>query len=97
LPLSDVGHPRNHRIDQALEARRHAYEGMGAVLSDDHNYELGPVRTEGRHRPGRRAAPQRRSGRAAFEFALKLADALERVACDQGLAAVELVEVWFAD
>jgi hypothetical protein len=32
-----------------------------------------------------------------FEMALKLAQALERIAGEEGLAAVDLLEVWFAD
>jgi hypothetical protein len=31
------------------------------------------------------------------ELSLKLASALERIAGDQGLAAVDLAEVWFVD
>jgi uncharacterized membrane protein len=32
-----------------------------------------------------------------LELSLKLASALERIASDQGLAAVDLAEVWFVD
>jgi hypothetical protein len=33
----------------------------------------------------------------AFELALKLAEAVERVATDEGLSAIDLVDLWFAD
>ena len=33
----------------------------------------------------------------AVELALKLASALERIAVEQGLVAVDLAEVWFVD
>jgi hypothetical protein len=70
---------------------------MRAVLSDDHNYELGLFALK--DVIDRVAEQQGSEGLAAlaFEFALKLADALERVASDESLAAVDLVEVWFAD
>jgi len=52
-----------------------------------------------RARPFRVAEQQGSEGLAALalELALKLAEALERVASDDGLAAVDLVEVWLAD
>ncbi|OLT05801.1 hypothetical protein BJF90_02310 [Pseudonocardia sp. CNS-004] len=33
----------------------------------------------------------------AVDLSLRLASALERIAADQGLAAVDLAEVWFVD
>jgi hypothetical protein len=33
----------------------------------------------------------------AVELSLKLASAMERIAGDQGLAAVDLADVWFVD
>jgi hypothetical protein len=82
---------------QSLEARRHAHEPIRAVLSDDHNYELGLFALK--DVIDRVAEQQGSEGLAALalELALKLAEALERVASDDGLAAVDLVEVWFAD
>lgn len=70
---------------------------MRAVLSDDHNYERGlaalhdlidqVVRDEG-------AAGL---GDLTVALSLELAKALDEISEEQGLAAVDLVEVWFAD
>jgi hypothetical protein len=77
--------------------RRHAHEAIRAVLSDDQNYELGLFALN--DVIDRVAERQGSEGLAALalELALMLAEALERVASDDGLAAVDLVEVWFAD
>jgi hypothetical protein len=82
---------------RSLEARRQAYEAVRALLSDDHNHELGLFALK--DVIDRVAEQQGSEGLAAlaFEMALKLAEAIERVASDEGLAAVDLVEVWFAD
>jgi hypothetical protein len=77
--------------------RRKVLEAMRAVLSDDHSYERGlaalhdlidqVVRDEGA------------TGLGDLTVALspELAKALEEIAQEQGLAAVDLAEVWFAD
>jgi len=82
---------------RAPATRRKVLEAMRAVLSDDHNYERGlatlrdlvdqVVRDEGA------------TGLADLTVALslELAQALEEIARDQGLAAADLAEVWFAD
>jgi hypothetical protein len=74
-----------------------AYEAVGAVVSDDHNAERG--------RGAARAVVEAVLAEAgpegltdmAVELSLKLAEALERIAAEQGLAAVDLTEVWFVD
>ncbi len=80
-----------------LYARARAYESVRAVLSDDHCHECGVA-------AARRvvSAVLEESGVAGLadttvELSLKLASALERIAGDQGLAAVDLAEVWFVD
>jgi hypothetical protein len=81
----------------SLEARRQAYEGVRALLSDDHNYELGLFALQD---VIDRVAEQQGTEMLAamtFEMALKLAQAFERIASDEGLAAVDLLDVWFAD
>jgi hypothetical protein len=82
---------------RARATRRKVLEAMRAVLSDDHNYERGlatlrdlvdqVVRDEGA------------TGLTDLTVALslELAQALEEIARDQGLAAADLAEVWFAD
>jgi hypothetical protein len=80
-----------------LAARARAYESVRAVLSDDHCYERGVAAAQGIV-----SAALEESGVAGLadmtvELSLKLASALERIASDQGLAAVDLAEVWFVD
>ena len=80
-----------------LPARARAYESVRAVLSDDHCYERGVAAAQGVV-----SAVLAESGVAGLadmtvELSLKLASALERIAGDQGLAAVDLAEVWFID
>jgi hypothetical protein len=79
------------------EARRQAYEGIRALLSDDHNYELGVFSL--RDVIDRVIEQQGTAGLAevTFEMALELAHALERIASEEGLAAVDLLDVWFAE
>lgn len=86
---------RGESVD--LYARHRAYESVRAVLSDDHNHERG---VRGAHDVA--AAVLAEGGVAgladvAVELSLKLASALERIAADQGLAAVDLADVWFVD
>jgi hypothetical protein len=113
LPVHRAGHPEravdveecaivNHEhLSSAgapsLEARRQAYEGVRALLSDDHNYELGLFALQD---VIDRVAEQQGTDMLAamtFEMALKLAQAFERIASEEGLAAVDLLDVWFAD
>jgi hypothetical protein len=80
-----------------LYARVQAYESVRAVLSDDHCYERGLAEAR-----GVAATVLAKSGivgltEMTVELSLKLATALQRIACDQGLAAVDLAEVWFVD
>jgi hypothetical protein len=92
---------RGESID--LYARRRAYELVRAVLSDGHIKEHG-------HSWEREVAAARSVAVAvlaeagidgladvAVDLSLRLASALERIAADQGLAAVDLAEVWFVD
>ena len=48
-------------------------------------------------RGGARRVGRHRLADVAVELSLKLASALERVAGDQGVAAVDLADVWFVD
>jgi hypothetical protein len=70
---------------------------MRAVLSDDHSYERGLAAL--RDLIDQVVLEEGTSGLGDLTVALslELARALEEVAQEQGLAAVDLVEVWFAD
>jgi hypothetical protein len=79
------------------EVRRRAYEAVHAVLSDDHNYERG---VEGAWAVAKAALAEWGAvglAAVAVELSLQLASALERIAAEQGIAAVDLAEVWFVD
>jgi hypothetical protein len=85
-----------HRSD-ASPAVSAAYQAVQAVLSDDHNYERGVEEA-------RRAAEAvlAEAGTTALvdtvvELALRLGGALERNAAQQRVAAVDLLDVWWAD
>ncbi|HXV91907.1 MAG TPA: hypothetical protein VD813_01310 [Pseudonocardia sp.] len=79
------------------QSRLRAFEAVHSVLSDDHNAERGVA--------GARAvaetvlAENGASGlvETTVELTVKLAEALERIAADQRLAAVDLAEVWFVN
>jgi hypothetical protein len=78
-------------------ARAQAYLSVRAVLSDDHNYAEGVA-------AARRvaAAVVAEAGAAALAdvvvgLSLELASAIERIAAEQGMAAVDLADVWFVD
>ncbi|MDT7574144.1 MAG: hypothetical protein QOH17_477 [Pseudonocardiales bacterium] len=72
-------------------------EAMRAVLSDDHNYERGAacltdlITRIAREDGGSTLAD------VAVAVSVALATALERIALDEGLAARDLIEVWFAE
>jgi hypothetical protein len=70
---------------------------MRAVLSDDHSYERGLAAL--RDLVDQVVLEEGTSGLGDLTVALslELARALEEVAQEQGLVAVDLVEVWFAD
>jgi hypothetical protein len=82
---------------QAPCVRRRVLEAMRAVLSDDHSYERGLAAV--RDLVDRVVLEEGTTGLGDLSVALslELARALEEVAEEEGLAAVDLVEVWFAD
>ena len=91
--------PEEFNFAEALASlpRLRAYEAVHAVVSDDNNFERGVA--------GARAVADSvlaEAGTAGLtetvvELALKLAEALERIASEQGLAAEDLAEVWFVE
>ena len=82
---------------RAPSTRRKVLEAMRAVLSDDHSYERGLAAL--RDVIDQVACDEGASGLGDLTVALslELAKALEEIAQEQGLAAVDLAEVWFAD
>jgi hypothetical protein len=79
------------------QARRRAYEAARAALSDDHNHECGVE--DARAVANAALAEYGLGGLAAvaLELSLLLASALERIATEQKIAAVDLADVWFVD
>ena len=79
----------------ASQIRRRAYAAVQAVLSDDHNYERG---VEGAWAVADAALAEfGAAGLTAMtvELSLQLASALERIAAEQEIAAVDLADVLF--
>jgi len=88
-------------FDQVQEAsswsRLQAYRVMSAVVSDDHNFDRGVATARSivhavlsEHGPNGLAE-------VTVELSLKLAEALERIAAEQGLAAPDLAEILFVE
>ena len=86
---------RGESVD--IDPRRRAYELVRAVLSDDHNQEQGVSAARGVAVAVLAEAGIDGLADVAVDLSLRLASALERIAADQGLAAVDLAEVWFVD
>ena len=82
---------------QAPCVRRKVLEAMRAVLSDDHSYERGLAALRDLVDQVVLEEGTTGLGDLTVALSLELARALEEVAQEQGLAAVDLVEVWFAD
>ena len=93
MSADDFGHaeaaPSRYRL--------RAYEAVHAVVSDDHNFERGVDRA--REVAYAVLAEGGTDGltETVVELTLKLAEALERIAAEQGLAAADLAEVWFVE
>jgi hypothetical protein len=77
--------------------RRKVLEAMRAVLSDDHSYERGLAALHDLIDQVLRDDGATVLGDLTVAVSLELAKALEEIAQEQGLAAVDLAEVWFAD
>jgi hypothetical protein len=93
-----VGEDRTGRGESIdLYARRRAYELVRAVLSDDSNQEQGISAARSVAAAVLAEAGTDGVADVAVDLSMRLASALERIAADQGLAAVDLAEVWFVD
>ena len=82
---------------RAPSVRRKVLEAMRAVLSDDHSYERGLAALRDLVDEVGRDDGAIGLGDLSVALSLELAKALEEIAQEQGLAAVDLAEVWFAD
>ena len=74
-----------------------AHEALNAVLSDDHNWQVGEAALRGI--VASVAAVEGTEGlqRLTVDFALKLAELTERIATAEQLAAVDLADLLFLD
>jgi hypothetical protein len=79
------------------QVRRRAYEAVRAVLSDDHSYERGVEEAWAVATATLAEFGAVGLAAVAVELSLQLASALERIATQQHIAAVDLAEVWFVD
>ena len=104
--LADRDGRRERRVstaefDQVEEfpspSRFQAYRAVSAVVSDDHNFERG---VEAARAIAYMVLAERGPdglAEVAVELSLKLAEALERIAAEQGLTAADLADVLFVD
>ena len=68
-----------------------------AVLSDDHHHERGVSAARGIAAAVLAEAGVDGLTDVAVDLSLRLASAIERIAAEQGVAAVDLAEVWFVE
>lgn len=93
--MSEPGWTGSDRGD--LLSRHRAQRAVEAILSDDHNAERGLASVHGVTRSVLAESGVEGLTGLAVELSLKLAEALERIAADQGLAAVDVADVLFVD
>jgi hypothetical protein len=93
--VSDDRPDQRREID--LYARRRAYESVAGVIAAGCDTGRGLVAAQ--HTASDVLAERGVDGLAdvTVELSLKLASAMERIAMDRGLAAVDLIDGWFAD
>jgi hypothetical protein len=82
---------------RAPSTRRRVLEAMRAVLSDDHNFDRGLAALRDLIDQVYREEGATGLGDLTVALSLELAKALEGIAQEQRLAAMDLAEVWFAD
>lgn len=79
------------------QCKRWAYDAVRSLLSDDNNYERGVEQARKVAETVRVDAGELGLVETMVELAMKLAEALERIAAEQDMAAVDLAEVWFVE
>jgi len=83
--------------ERPSSSQLHAYQAVSAVVSDDHNYDRGVETARAIARTILDEHGPEGLAEVTVELSLKLAEALERIAADQGLNATDLADVWFVD
>lgn len=86
----------DHVDDVPRSVRLRAHEAVSAVVSDDHNYERGVDAARAVAHGVHAEYGAEGLTEMAVALSLKLAEAIERIAADQGLTATDLTDVWFA-
>jgi hypothetical protein len=79
------------------QVQRRAYEAVQAVLSDDHNYERGVEEAWAVAKAALAEFGAVGLAAVTVELSLQLASALEQIAAQQEITAVDLADVWFVD
>ena len=83
--------------DSRSLVQRRVYQVVSAVVSDDHNYERGVQAARAiAHDVLAESGPEGLA-EMVVELSSKLAEAVERIAAEQGIAAVDLVDVLLVD
>ena len=77
--------------------RRRVLDALHAVLSDDHNYELGLATLHDLMDHIARQGGATGLSDLTVALSRELAEARDRIAQDEGLATADLTEIWFAD
>jgi hypothetical protein len=85
------------RLAALSQVRGRASEVVQAVLSDDHNYERGVEEARAVAEAVRGELGAVGLAAVTVELALQLASALEQIAAERRIAAVDLADVWFVD
>jgi hypothetical protein len=94
----NVNQPDERRsAPSPLQVRGRAHEVVQAVLSDDHNYERGVEGARAVTEAAHAEFGARGLASIMVELALQLASALEQIATEQEISAVDLAAVWFID
>jgi hypothetical protein len=87
----------DHVDESQSPVRRRVYEAVSAVVSDDHNYERGVQAAQAiAHGVLAQSGPDALA-EMVVELSSKLAEAAERIAADQGVAATDIIDVLFMD
>src|SRR3954469_19397747 len=87
----------DERLAALSQVRRRAYELVQAVLSDDHNYERGVEEAWAVARAVLGELGAVGLAAVTVELSLQLGSALEQIAAERRIAAVDLADVWFVD